>query len=81
MNMVKIVNGFTTDGEHIEAKEVKCRFTSNKQKEMLSFEVDGYMVGANFEDIEKLIKHSRRRKHEPRNNNINQRRTRAISKG
>lgn len=81
MNSVKKVNGFTTDGESIKGAEVKCRFTSNKQKEILSFEVDGFMIGVNFEDVEKIIEHSRRRKNEPRNNNTNQRRTRIIREG
>ena len=81
MNRIKKVNGFTTDGKSIEVAEVKVRFASNKQKEMLSFEVDGFMIGVNFEDVENLIEHSRRRKNESRNNNADQRRTRVIREG
>lgn len=71
--MTNKVNGFITDGDRVTAAEVKCRLTTGKT-EVLSFEVNGIMIGANYEEVERVIEKIRRKKrgakeHGYRNNN------------
>ena len=56
------VSGFITDGNSVSAAEVKCRLTTGK-KEVISFEANGIMIGANYEEVEKVIEKIRRKKH------------------
>ena len=68
-------NGFITDGDSVTAAEVKCRLTTGKT-EILSFEVNGIMIGANYEEVERIIEKIRRKKRgakEHRNNHHNTR--------
>lgn len=82
MTKVKTVNGFITDGDSLKAAEIKCRLAINQKSETLSFEIDGIMIGANFKEVEKIIRESRERKNERRHSSIpNQRRTRVIREG
>lgn len=82
MTKVKTVNGFITDGDSLKAAEIKCRLAINQRSETLSFEVDGIMIGANFEEVEKIVEYSRRKKYGRRkNDNHNTRKTRVINGG
>lgn len=78
MTKPKTVNGFITDGSSVTAAQVKCRVTG-KVKEILSFEVNGTMIGANLEEVEKIIENFRRKKSGKGNNNNIERRTRVLT--
>lgn len=78
MTKPKTVNGFITDGTSVTAAEVKCRVTG-KVREVLSFEVNGIMIGANLEEVEKIVENFRRKKSGKGNNNDIKRRTRILT--
>lgn len=57
--MVTVTNGFVTDGRNITATKVACKFIGDK-KEVLTLTSGDISIGAEFEDVEKLIKRVRK---------------------
>lgn len=52
---VKVLNGYRTDGKHLEKKMIVVRYTKDQLGETISFECDGIMLGADLKDIRKII--------------------------
>lgn len=58
---VGIAGGYLTTDEGMEYTNIICRFTREKKRETLSLESEGISITVNFEDIEKIVKKTRKK--------------------
>lgn len=53
--IVKILNGFQSDGKYLRKKPIVVRYTKDQLGETIRFQGDGIMIGADLKDIRKII--------------------------